>query len=226
MLSLLENLHIVLGLAAAGVVFLPLLSQKGGKLHVWSGRFFVYSMTFIGISALILASLTVVPSEHSFESRAHGVLQMFIALFLLAALQQGIGVFRYKVRKRKILSPRTIGFPLLLALSSFFMMFLGLWSRPLYSVIGGLALILATYQLLFWIRTQKDPRDWWPFHLTNMFVGGTLALVALNLEVVSRVFDLSIREMPMAIWLSPAYFMMPWMFWERAKYKSRRRKRK
>ncbi|MFN7453412.1 MAG: hypothetical protein ACK5RO_02000 [Pseudobdellovibrionaceae bacterium] len=46
--------HAVAGAVALIVLLLPLVSKKGGKLHVTSGWIYTWAMVFVALSALII----------------------------------------------------------------------------------------------------------------------------------------------------------------------------
>jgi hypothetical protein len=219
--------HILGGTLALICFTIPLFSRKGGKLHSRSGWFYAGAMILVVMSTFIIT-----PWRYFFDSsvtdnsRSFAFFLFFIALFSLACLQQGIIVFRFKNRLSKVSSIGSIGLPLILSVFSILMLAMGLTSRNwLFVIFSLLAGRTAIKQIKYWLNPPAHSKDWWFFHLENMFICCIATVTAFTVTAVPRLFP-SMNLESIWIWLPPTIVMVPWMIWFTRKYEIQFRLRK
>ncbi|MES2746080.1 MAG: hypothetical protein V4655_11675 [Bdellovibrionota bacterium] len=200
---------------------IPLFSTKGGALHRRSGWIFSVSMIIVALSAFLLAPWRIFfDPEGSENSRAFAYFLFFIAIFSLTCLQQGLLVLRHKSRTEKTISIAALALPSALVLSAAGVLALGLNnSNWLYIVFSFLSLRIAIKQIRYWLKPSIHSKDWWFFHLENMFICCISTVTAFTVTALPRLFP----NMPASqgLWLAPTILMVPWMFWFIARYKKK-----
>lgn len=218
-ISLAVLAHIMGGTVALALFMVPLLSKKGGRAHVKSGWIYAAGMMIVSLSAF-----TITPWRFFFDpsrtdaSRSFAFFLFFIAIFSLTALQQGIVVFKYKKRASGVKNARTLLLPSLLFLISTFTAVFGVaTSKWLFLAFGLLALRTAYRQIIYWRSSPKHQRDWWFFHLENMFICCIATITAFAVTAAPRIFPSSNLD-SIWTWLAPTAVMVPWMLWFNRKY--------
>ncbi len=136
----------------------------------------------------------------------------------MAALQQGVVVLRYKQRKRPILVLPSLVLPVLLFIASILIFLFGVstqgWLFVIFAVIAGRTSIR---QFMFWRKSSSHSRDWWFFHIENMFTCCIATITAFAVTAVPRLFP-SLDLDSIWVWLAPTFIMVPWMLWFIRKY--------
>lgn len=213
--------HVLGGALALACFTIPLFSRKGGRLHARSGWIYAGAMILVAMSAFIITPWRYfIDPSGTDSSRAFSFFLFFIALFSLTSLQQGIVVFRYKNRPGKVLSIGSLGMPLVLAVFSILMLVMGLTSRNwLFVIFSSLAGRTAMKQIKYWQNPPTHSKDWWFFHLENMFICCIATVTAFAVTAIPRLFP-STNLSSVWIWLAPTIIMVPWMTWFTRKYET------
>jgi uncharacterized membrane protein len=118
--------HAIAGILALISLVIPMLSKKGGKLHVRMGWFYTGAMIFIGLSAFIITPWRIFfdPSKN-FNSENSSIFLFYIALLTLAAISYGLTCLKQKQRKSSSCSAKHIGPPIITVVTGFFVQFIG-----------------------------------------------------------------------------------------------------
>ncbi len=212
--------HIVGGALALLCFTVPLFTKKGGQLHVRWGWMYAGAMIVVAGSAFLITPWRYfVDPNGTDKSRDFAFFLFFIALFSLTSLQQGIFVFRYKKRSGQVLSLGSLGLPVLLVAISVVTLMKGIASQNgLLVVFAALAGRTAQKQITYWKNPQTHSKDWWFFHLENMFTCCIATVTAFVVTAVPRVFP-SVHFTSIWMWLAPTFILVPWMMWFIRKYK-------
>jgi uncharacterized membrane protein len=92
--------HIMCGALALCVFMIPLLSKKGGNLHIKMGWIYTYAMVFVGLSAFIITPWRAFFDEaRTSSSIGFSAFLFFIAAFTLSSLWNGLRVLKFKKRE-------------------------------------------------------------------------------------------------------------------------------
>jgi len=211
--------HILGGALALLCLTIPLFTRKGGKIHTRSGWVYAGAMIVVAISAFFITPWRYfVDPDGTDKSRAFAFFLFFIALFSFTALQQGLIVFRFKKRVGAVLSLGCMGFPALLILVSVFTLIKGLASQSwLFVVFALLAGRTAMKQVNYWRNPPLHSKDWWFFHLENMFTCCIATATAFVVTALPRIFPQTHFD-SIWVWLAPTVILVPWMAWFTRKY--------
>lgn len=211
--------HVIGGSLALLTFLIPLLSKKGGKVHAYSGWAYSAGMIIVAISAFLITPWRFFFDENGTnDTRNFAIFLFFIAVFSLASLQQGLYVFRFKKRIAKTMTFGSLGLPAILMFISLLILVKGSISQNwLFVIFGILAGATAAKHLRFWLTQQSHPKDWWFFHLENMFTCCIATVTAFMVTAVPRLYP-SIRFDSIWVWLAPTFVLVPWMIWFKIKY--------
>lgn len=93
-------LHIAAGFSALFLLWIPLFTKKGGKVHNRFGWLFVIAMTIVSVSAASLAVIRIFfQPDTSPERMAFSTFLLFISLLSATTAYYGIRVLRFKRKK-------------------------------------------------------------------------------------------------------------------------------
>jgi len=210
--------HVLGGSVALATFLIPLASKKGGVFHVKSGWIYLIAMIVVTLSAFL-----VTPWRYFFDpsrtesTQGFAAFLFFIAFFSLTSLQQGIIVFKHKIRST-VSTFSTLGLPIGLMIIAALMLLYGLsLQKWLFVIFGILAFRTGREQFQFWKNPQKHKMDWWFFHLENMFTCCIATITAFAVTAIPRLFPNSALD-SIWIWLLPTLVMVPWQIYFIRKY--------
>ncbi|NDG85668.1 MAG: hypothetical protein EBX52_11625 [Proteobacteria bacterium] len=211
--------HIAGGSLALLCFTIPLFTRKGGKLHNRSGWVYSSGMIAVAFSAFLITPWRYfVDPNGTDQSRSFAYFLFFIALFSLTSLQQGIFVFRHKRPTGAVISPGSLGLPVALAgmcaLTLVKGVATGKWLFISFALLAGRTVMK---QIRYWRNPPVHSKDWWFFHLENMFVCCIATVTAFMVTAVPRIFPAAHYD-SIGVWLSPTFVLLPWMFWFIKKY--------
>jgi uncharacterized membrane protein len=201
--------HAFSGAVALLVFMIPLLSKKGGKLHVKIGWIYTYAMVFVGFTAFIITPWRAFFDEvRTSSSIGFSTFLFFIAAFTLSSLWNGLRVLRFKKRLDPNRHWLQLGPPVVLII-------LGLATQVLGYFLNNTLLIIfpifshfaAKDQLKYWLSSPKEKMHWWYFHMNGMFAACIATVTAFLVTAVPRIFpNNSIAESP-ALWIAPGLIL-------------------
>lgn len=211
--------HVIGGTAALATFVIPILSRKGGKLHVRTGWVYAIGMLMVVVSAFIITPWRYfIDPERTQESQGFAFFLFFIALFALTALQQGIYIFRHKKRDGRVVSIGSLGLPVLLLFIAFLILVKGFgsqnWLFVIFALIAGRTAVM---KIKYWLSQPAHPREWWFFHLESMFTCCIATITAFTVTAVPRLIP-GIPIDSVWVWLTPTFVLVPWMLWFRFRY--------
>jgi len=194
-------LHITSGFAALTLFWVQILSAKGGRLHVWSGRAFLLA----GGATALAALASILPAWGSAYSRgvrfethpddyqASAVL-FFISIMVLVFLWSGQVFARYRSRPVSLPLTGQVIRVALAAAATTAMMFYALALRPeFWPGLLGIAAIgaHASWEQATYLRDRKaDERRRVQGHISAMFGAGLAFHVAFLLVGIGRFVDI------------------------------------
>jgi uncharacterized membrane protein len=213
--ELLRIIHVTAGFAALALLWFPLLSSKGARLHRRTGVAYVVAMAVVAATALPLGAARALDAELAPRSRLFGVFLIFIALFTANALTFGLRALRLQTRTGPHRHPLDLGSPaLLLALAAGT---IGLGARagfPLLMIFPWIAVFLSISQLRYWLTTPGPRLHGQREHMGAMFAASIATLTAFTTFGAPRLLGLSGTHL--ALWLAPTAVMVPWLvLWQR-----------
>lgn len=215
--------HLVAGISALLLFWVPALSAKGGPLHRRAGRAYLWAMWAVVATGVPLAALFFLRGQPF-----SGAFLSYLAVITASGLWSGIAVFRHKAGAASFRTPAhaTVGVVNLVAACAILAM--GLFgpiepgSRGLFvgfSVIGFLG---AHGTWRFFRSPPDDRRYWWYFHLGNMIGTGIAAHTAFAVFGARRLFpELDLGSWGLVPWLGPTVLGLFAIAWANAHYRRR-----
>ena len=206
MMKLLFGAHVAGGSVALLSMLIPLISRKGGLLHVRAGWVFVAGMTIVSITALMLSVLRFL-TQPTADGRVGGVLLFYIAILTGAGVSAGIRVLRAKKRTSAHRNPWDVGVATLLTAGGILVAAYGVAiSHALLISFAIIGMINGGGQLAYWLRPPRAPMHWWYEHM-NQMLGACIA--ATTAFVVNNAGRLGLPDTSLLVWLGPATIGVP-----------------
>ena len=211
--------HVLGGIVALLTFSIPLISAKGGKLHVRSGWAYVFGMGVVCLSAFIVTPWRYFADPgRTAETQSFALFLGFLAVFALTCVQQCIIVFRHKGRVAPIKTLETLGLPAALLLAGAGTVAYGLAnSNWLFVIFAGFGLNSTFSQIRFWFSPVRHSQAGRIFHLENMIVASIATVTAFLVTAVPRILP-GAPVHSVWVWLLPTFVLVPTMITFKTKY--------
>jgi uncharacterized membrane protein len=200
--------HALAGALALLVFAIPLVSKKGGKLHVKAGWVYTGAMAFVGLSAFVITPWRVFfdPAKTT-SSEDFSIFLFYISVFTLTAISYGLASLKNKQRKTTSRSIKHIGPPMATVLIGLLTQAIGLKSQnPLLIAFPFLGHFTAKAQLQYWLQLPKEKMHWWYAHMNGMFVACIATVTAFLVTAVPRMWPGPIAQSPI-LWIAPGVIL-------------------
>lgn len=201
--------HAISGAVALGVFIIPLLSRKGGQLHVKIGWLYTFAMVFVGVSAFIITPWRAFFDEaRNASTIGFSAFLFFISAFTLSSLWNGLRVLKFKKRETANTHWLQIAPPVVLIALGLAIQVLGYFLKDvLLMAFPFLSHFVAKDQIKYWLSTPNEKMHWWYFHMSGMFSACIATVTAFLVTAIPRVFpDSSIAKSPL-LWISPGIIL-------------------
>lgn len=214
-------LHVAGGFVALVLLWIPLFSKKGGRLHRATGTVYVVAMaavvaTALGVSALSFydpvaldpeaAALVGDPlADYLARRRMVAAFLGYLALITLASGWHGLGALRHKADPRAMRTPATLALFGITALAGVAMFVLGAVRGSM--VFMGLAVVgpaVAVNGFRYVSGPAREPMAWWFAHMGGMIGTGIAANTAFLVFGANRLFPVELEG-----WLAVVPWLLP-----------------
>jgi len=192
-------LHIVAGGAALASAGLAIVSAKGGRTHRLAGRVYTLSMTFVGLSALVMAMVN--PNAFLF---AIGVFSLYLVFtgWRSATLRDG--------------RPRLVdhGGGAMMTLAGLAMFGWGV--QGVLEGAGAEPVILLAFSSIGLCMALMDWRDWarGPIIGKSRIARHLGRMLGASIATITAVGVVNFDHMPeLVVWLGPTAILTPVIFW-------------
>ncbi|WP_020568995.1 hypothetical protein [Neolewinella persica] len=170
--------HIVAGFTSLALFFIPAFAKKGSKLHNTVGRWYVFGMWTVVVSALLLCAARLYQG-HFVQALFLG----FLALLTSGPLFYGIAVLRNKREPSAKMKRIQLALETTLAIGGIYLAGAGLgWWGPgghtLLLIFGILGMAITISGLVDKYRGKQKEYDWLVEHLSGMLVTAIAAFTA------------------------------------------------
>lgn len=222
LIRILFLIHILGGSIALLIFLVPMLSKKGGKLHIISGKIYVYAMLAVAFMAFPITLWRIFfDSNKSIASKSFSAFLFFIAVLTLSSIWQGIRVLRLKNRKQPDLSLKNTFLSYLLIATAIGSVVIGFqFDNKLLIYFPLVGLLSGFSQIKYWKQTPTLKRHWWYEHMRGMFTACIATITAFLVTAVPRIFP-DFNSSSLIIWLAPTIVLVPILhIWTRY-YKNR-----
>lgn len=212
-------LHMACGFTSLLLFWIPAFAKKGGKTHKKVGIYYVYVMSIVALSALILSI------ENLFTNRiSMGVFLGFLSLLTARPLWLGIESLSSKKSLNKRYKIIHLFTSLLLSVAGIVLIWFGLHSSSSLApvmIIFGILGLTALPELIRMYRTDYTTRNkqWLKDHLSNMIIAGIAAHTAfLVFGGQSILPNTSNTPISIMLWVSPSVIGLFAIAWAKRKY--------
>jgi hypothetical protein len=189
-------LHIVAGVIALAVFWVPTISKKGALNHKRFGRIFAIIMYTVGWSGVLITSFdlwrpvvthpvpaTTTPEAmdaFSAEVRAAATFLLSLSILVLATTRHGWLVIQHKEDRRILRRPVHVALCLALLTAGVTLLVLGARRGDILMLIfGALETWVAAGFLRYGFKAElAHPREWWVEHLGALIASGIGAYTA------------------------------------------------
>ena len=200
--------HAIAGALALLVLLIPLISKKGGKLHVKTGWIYTGTMVFVGISAFIITPFRVLfdPTK-TISSENFSIFLFYISVFTLSAISYGLTSLKAKQRKTFSRSLIHLGPPIATIIIGLLTQIIGLKSQnTLLIAFPFLGHFTSKSQIKYWLKVPNEKMHWWYAHMNGMFVACIATITAFLVTAVPRIWPGPIAESPV-LWIAPGIIL-------------------
>lgn len=218
--ELLRWTHMVGGISALLLFWVPALSPKGGTLHRRAGRAYLWAMWLVVVTGLPLAALFFLRGQWFF-----GAFLAYLAVITGAALWSGIEVFKHKRSAAGFRTPQHAALGWTNAAAAVAILVMGLFGpvpeqvRVLFVAFSVIGFSGAWTTWRFFRAPPSDPRYWWYFHLGNLIGTGIAAHTAFAAFGARRLFpELGLDGWGLLPWLAPTVVGLAATAWANAFY--------
>lgn len=217
--------HIVIGAIGLAAFWVPIFSKKGGQTHLWFGKLFAATGYLVVATALTSCIWGLIdPISFAGITREVGDQELFaisqqirfflgllgmLSLWLLSALEMGIGVVKTKKNPERLRCWRQYAAHGLSGIASLAFTIYGLVNLAVSgNAINYLAIFLGLFGLsasIRFLRFLHFPRPtrmaWWYMHMECMLGAGIAFHTAFFVFGMNRLLPLQ---------LTGAYALIPW----------------
>lgn len=182
--------HALAGTLALLVLVIPLVTKKGGKLHVKTGTLYSLAMIYVGLSSFIITPWRIFFDPNRTTESAHfSVFLFYVSVFTLSAIWYGLMSIKAQLRTDASRSPIHIGFPIVTILVGFFIQIIGLKSQNnLLITFPFLGHVTSIQQMRYWMRVPIEKMHWWYAHMNGMFVACIATITAFLVTAAPRIW--------------------------------------
>lgn len=192
-------IHLVAGLAALVLFWVPALTKKGGPWHRAAGRWYVRAMAIITVTGVALALLFL--AQGRWQS---ALFLLFLGVITGTSLWNGWRVLRTKRDPAGYLTGGHIAVALLNVVTGAALIAFGIAvEMPLLYAFGPVGLVIGGNMLAFAPWRSSDPLFWRVEHLTGMIGSGIASHVAFLAFGGSRLFGWGTSGYGLFLWLAP-----------------------
>lgn len=201
--ELARYLHLLAGVAALILFWVPALTRKGGPVHRRAGRYYVWAMSVVVATALPLSVVYLFRGDWEV-----GVFLAYLAVITFSALWSGRRVLNYKASAESFRTPFHAAVGVLNAVTALAVLTIA-WTlapagfpRILFTAFSVIGFLAAFDTLKFFRHTPTDRRWWWYEHLGGMIGSGIAAHTAFGAFGMRRLFP---------EWQLGAWGLVPWI---------------
>lgn len=202
-------LHIICGAVALAVFLIPLLTKKGGKLHIKIGWLYTFAMVLVGLTSLIITPWRMfLDVARNSATTGFSAFLFFVAAFTLCSIWNGLRVMKFKSRMTSDTGLLQIGPSILLIVLGIAIQILGYSTQNmLLMIFPFLSHLSSADQLRYWLSAPKEKMHWWFFHMNGMFAACIATVTAFLVTAVPRILPGSSTAHSPLLWVAPGLIL-------------------
>jgi uncharacterized membrane protein len=220
MVDIFRAVHIAAGSLALTVMWVPLLSRKGGTLHRRAGRVYVIAMAGVSLAAIAACAWRLLYDPDP-DNRVWAAYFVFVAVLAAAQCSLGVRALQARSRTGRHRQPWDLGIAVLLVVSGVAVLLGGIHTGiPLFIGFAPLGIVLGVLDLAYWLRAPRGRMHWWFAHMFGMITTGISTVSAF---VVVNAGHLGLGKDSLIVWLAPSVVGLPglvlWMLYYRRRFR-------
>lgn len=206
-------LHIIGGIMALMLFWIPVFARKGSTIHKRIGRYFARLMYMVGISGIILSAMDLLmptqlhPDNAVAIVRNRAIFLLSLSLLVLTTTRHGWLTITYKDNREPLRHPLQLLLVGLLLASGIGLLTLGLTAgNTIYIVFGALEVVLSAELLRYTFKKVTRPREWWTEHLGGLIASGIGAYTAFAVVGAASLMGPLFGQwpwLPVLVWVGP-----------------------
>jgi len=197
--DILLPIHLIAGLAALVLFWVPALAKKGGPAHRRAGRWYVRAMTVITVTGVALALLFLANGRWQ-----TAVFLLFLGVITGTSLWNGWRVLRVKRDPARYTSAMHVFVALLNLGGGAALVVFGIAAKlPLFYAFGPVGFIIGGGMLSLARHRPGDPKYWLYEHFTGMIGSGIASHVAFFAFGGRQLFGWGTSGFGLALWITP-----------------------
>ena len=216
---ILLTIHISIGFVSLLLFWVPVLSRKGGRLHLLYGRWYSNAMYVVAGSAISLSILLLVDpiaakfplanfdaekiSQIQVDQKYTGLFLLAISVLVLSSIRHGLLTIASKKDHSLMRAPSHLALNGLLVGMGVFLFYTAMEiGHTLFFIFGTLCFVLGLQNLRYSLKKEVLPMEWLIAHLGAMIGAGIGSYTAFFVFGASRLF---------AELLSGYWSLVPWV---------------
>jgi uncharacterized membrane protein len=202
-------LHIAAGFTALLIFWIPIVTKKGSPLHTRVGWVYIWAMTVVAISALVMGTYRIFfDPQADAERQDFSLFLIFIAILSSASAWFGIRVLRHKKRTGIHTHKLDLFFSLLLFGGGIAVSAYGFVRHfPLIAWFPLIGVGLGFNQLRYWLTPPKTKMGWLFEHLSSMMGCCIATITAFTVFGAPRLLHVS--SVHPLLWFLPTMVIVP-----------------
>ncbi len=234
-------LHVVLGSIALIVFWLPILTKKGSKRHIQSGKVFAWCMYAVSISGIIMTTMALAFPMATYainpelqpeqiakiidNSRSLNSFLFMLSLLVYCTTHHALQVIKYKNDRAKMININYLSPVVLLGLSGLVMVVWGYQQfNILHMIFGAVSISAASGMMKYIFTKQVEINAWLIEHFSGLIGSGIGAYTAFfafgGRRILNHIFVGYLQLIP---WIAPSVIGIACTIWLTRKYRISRK---
>ena len=191
--------HVLAGVVALGVFWVPLVTKKGGPLHRRAGWVYVVAAGTIAVTSFVNCARMLTDARPGNDRPA--LFLAYVGLFAAASAQMGVRALATKRRVTGSRNPFDLATPALLVACGLALAVLGVAAgKTLYVLFAALGVTVGVTQLRFWWRAPATGKAWFLAHMGGM---GTSCITTITAFFVVNAHRFGRGTFDLVLWIAP-----------------------
>lgn len=220
-------LHVAGGFVALVLLWVPLFSRKGGRLHRSTGKVYAVAMLVVVVTALAVAAISAIDpvaldaaaatlvgeplADYIARRRMVAAFLGYLALITAASGWHGLGALRYKRDPREMRSPATLAlFGAAVAAGVAIFVLGALQGSMIFMGLSAIGPFVGLSGFRYVSNPARGPREWWFAHMGGMIGTGIAANTAFLVFGANRLMPFELEGwLAVVPWLLPTLVGVP-----------------
>lgn len=205
-----RQIHVPVALSCIIAFWIAVVTKKGAKLHIRSGRWFAYGMMLTAASGTFLACHKL---GHP-ATRPTAIFLIYLGTITFVPPLHGVAVIRTRKNPERLATPLYRAVLILPMLGSIAAIGWGVMSaggmQPLLLAMSPIGIVLSLGALSYTRTPNSSRMRWWYEHMIAMLAAGIAAHTAGAIFVVGQMLEIRLPGVwQMLPWILPSLIGVP-----------------